>query len=136
MARPTDYKPEMLEIVEREMSEGASKVELCAELGICYQTFLDWQNPSKSNHIPAFLESIKRGEKLSEAWWLRQGRKNLENKEFNPTLWYMNMKNRHGWRDKQEIESKAEHIIKSADELTNDELAAIATGSSKPTNRT
>ena len=112
MARPTKYKKDMLKIVESEMAEGASKVELCAELGIDYQTFLDWQNPKKSNHVPEFLESVKKGEELSEAWWLRQGRKNLTNKEFNPTLWYMNMKNRHGWADKQQVEQSGVTVVK------------------------
>lgn len=37
---------------------------------------------------------------LSEAWWEEHGRLNLHNREFNSVLWYMNMKNRFGWRDR------------------------------------
>ncbi len=49
---------------------------------------------------PMFSETIKTGKILQEAWWSTQGRKNLQNKDFNPALWYMNMKNRFGWSDK------------------------------------
>ncbi len=95
--RPTKYKPEMCQVVIDMMKEGASKTEVAAELDIVWDTLARWQV-----EIAEFSEAIKKGEKLSEAWWLRKGRVNLENKDFSPTLWYMNMKNRHGWSDKQE----------------------------------
>lgn len=54
---------------------------------------------------PQFSETIKAGKMLSEAWWAKSGRVNLQNKDFSYTGWYMNMKNRFGWKDRSEIES-------------------------------
>ena len=81
------------------MAEGYAKVEVCAELGITKSTMHEWRNdPNKED----FSNAVKLGEELSEAWWMGKGRSKLESREFNATLWYMNMKNRHGWRDKHE----------------------------------
>ncbi len=96
--RPTKYDPKMCERVVALMTEGASKVEVCADLDICFDTLKRWQEEH-----PEFYESIKTGERKSEAWWQKHGRSQLENRDFNATLWYMNMKNRFGWKDKQEV---------------------------------
>jgi hypothetical protein len=49
-----------------------------------------------------FRDTLKDNLEFSEGWWMNQGRINLYNKDFNSTLFYMNMKNRFGWSDKQE----------------------------------
>lgn len=57
-----------------------------------------------------FSQTIKTGKVISEAWWSKNGRTNLENKDFSFTGWYMNMKNRFGWTDRVDSTSKGEQI--------------------------
>jgi hypothetical protein len=64
---------------------------------------------------PNFSETIKKGRMLCEAWWQRHGRKNLTNKDFSYTGWYMNMKNRFGWADNQKTQTE----IKTEIDLSN-----------------
>ncbi|HEB13755.1 MAG TPA: hypothetical protein ENI13_02110 [candidate division CPR3 bacterium] len=52
-----------------------------------------------------FSATIKEAVLLAEAWWMTMGRKNLRRKTFRDVLWYMNMKNRFGWKDKHDVTS-------------------------------
>jgi transposase len=102
VGRPSKYDPEMCLKLMDLMRDGASLVEVAAELGICEKTLHLWK---QNKDIPEFAEAVKRGAQLSNAWWEKKGRINLENKDFNYTGWYMNMKNRFGWRDKLDVEN-------------------------------
>ncbi len=77
--------------------QGASIVELAVELDISRNTLY-----ALSERDEYFLNTIKRCKRYCEAWWLGKGRTELDNKDFSYTGWYMNMKNRFGWADKQE----------------------------------
>lgn len=101
MARPTKYKPEMCKVVIDLMQEGASQQEVLAVLDISNDTFYRWKKENEE-----FSETIKRGIQLSQGWWERQGRVSLKDREFNYTGWYMNMKNRFKWADKQEVKNE------------------------------
>ncbi len=83
-------------LVFKEMETGASKQEVKVLLRISNDLFERFMKENKE-----FSETISYGVELSEAWWLRQGRTNLKNKQFNYGGWYMNMKNRFAWRDRQ-----------------------------------
>lgn len=98
VGRPTKYKPEMCGIVIELMAEGASKIEVMAELGIWEEAFYSYIRKHED-----FSQAVKKGTQLSAAWWERKGRVNLENGQFSYTGWYMNMKNRFGWTDKQDV---------------------------------
>jgi hypothetical protein len=80
-------------------AEGASKLEVyTGVLDIDYETFV-----RLCNEDPIFSRTIKKGEQLSQMWWESNGRKNLTNKDYSYTGWYMNMKNRFGWKDRQDV---------------------------------
>ena len=85
-------------------SQGASIVELAVELEISRDTFY-----ALSDREPEFFDTVKRCKELCEAWWIKKGRTELDNKDFSYTGWYMNMKNRFNWADKQENKNENTH---------------------------
>ena len=105
-------------------AEGCSMLEIMLAIGM---------NPNR--HYKLLKENTPRGkkykltmklaEKLCEAWWLKIGRKGLTMKSnFNSHLYYMNMKNRFGWREKQETEFGKETLA-----VIEDSMQKIAKGS-------
>lgn len=106
--RPTKYNPEMLNKIQEEMSHGASLLEVSVALDIDDNTLFDWCNEDSPRYKPKFSDAIKKGVRASEAWWQREGRTSLRDKDFSYTGWYMNMKNRFGWSDKQENKDVSE----------------------------
>lgn len=113
---PTKYRPEMCETVIELMLQGASLEEVAAELDITVETLSQWRNPDGEYYKHDLSEAVKIGIQKSKAWWLKSGRINLENKDFSPALWYMNMKNRFGWSDKVQSENTHNHVLIAADE--------------------
>lgn len=90
--------------------EGASDVEVKA---LIYEWRGSFSNDLWDRWIKEeaqFSETIKTGKIISEAWWSKNGRTNLENKDFSFTGWYMNMKNRFGWADRTDTTTKGKEI--------------------------
>ena len=85
--------------------EGASDVEVKALIYDWRGSFSNdlWERWMKEE--TQFSETIKTGRLISEAWWHKEGRTSLREKEFNYTGWYMQMKNRFGWKDSQQIDT-------------------------------
>lgn len=104
---PEDWYAKVLKLYK----EGASDVEVKS---LIYEWRGSFSNDLWDRWIedePEFSETIKVGRMLAETWWHKNGRSNLQNKEFNYTGWYMQMKNRFGWRDKQDVNSTVDGKI-------------------------
>jgi len=108
----TDLPENWYAEVLSEYEQGASDVEIKAMI---YKWLGSFSNDLWDRWIAEedeFSETIKTGKLLSQAWWSYSGRKNLENKDFSYTGWYMNMKNRFGWKDKVENDNNHSGEIK------------------------
>ena len=109
--RPSKYRPEFCSKLIDIMAQGKSKTTALLELGISVKTFYDWiteyfedvgedgklYRRKNTNFKPSFLKALKMGEELNLSWWEEMGRLNITNKDFNSTLYMMQMQNRHGW---------------------------------------
>ncbi|WP_423063755.1 hypothetical protein [Candidiatus Paracoxiella cheracis] len=127
MGRPTKYSPEMCGLVLEFMREGKSLAEVSLDLNIDYLTLHRWQDPSSKYYKPDFCKAIKKGKWFAQGAWEKAGREGLDKKDFNCALWYMNMKNRFGWRDKQEIKQDVKQTIELSgidEEMLNDSKKA------------
>lgn len=112
---PSKYKPEYCERLEAHMSKGLSMESFAGTIGVCRDTLYEWMNAHK-----AFKEAKKRGESQSLLWWEQQGIDGLYNVttrdaeggsstvSMNAAVWCFNMKNRFGWKDKQEVVAEVE----------------------------
>tara|TARA_R110001632_G_scaffold24289_4_gene67980 strand:- start:4041 stop:4451 length:411 start_codon:yes stop_codon:yes gene_type:complete len=85
--------------------DGASDVEIKALIwtkkgAFSNQLWNRWMEEEEE-----FSQTIKMGRTFAKAWWEKKGRSGVDSQEINSTMWYMNMKNRYGWRDKQDITS-------------------------------
>ena len=103
------------------MREGRSQMEVARDLDISYQTFLDYQDVH-----PEFLEAVKHGRALSEAWWSDLGRQGAtgENPDANATFFIFNMKNRFGWSDRRDVHQTGDvniNVVTGIDRAPGDE---------------
>ena len=124
IGRPTKYEPSMCARVIELGKQGLSKVQIAADLGISKDTFCSWVN-----EIPAFSDAVKTSMTFSEEWWSKQAMNGLWEVEgkpkLNATLWYMNMKNRFGWADKQEHKFE---VVKQLESVPTDKLIDMYKG--------
>lgn len=102
---PSDWKEKIIEM----SLEGMSDVEIRAKLCVKNKKFSHDLWYALKAREPEFAETLQIGKVLCQAWWEEQGRKidhlmHEKGRVFETGLWYANMKNRFGWRDKTEIE--------------------------------
>lgn len=104
------------QLVLEAMSAGAAPAELPLYLNVSTAALRRW-----CEEHTEFREAVELGCELSAAWWLSQGRVNLQNKTFNAALYAQNMQNRFGWCSARVKDGKA---------LVNDGQALLPEGNS------
>jgi predicted RNase H-like HicB family nuclease len=100
MGRPAKYTKKLCKELPEMFANGESVAEVCQQIGIARRTFYNWLEDETK---PEFKEAYEDGQALSEAFWMRLGRLGAAGKvDINAATWIFNMKNRFGWKDKQE----------------------------------
>ena len=102
---PTVWTTIMKRRVETLFDQGASIAEVCRDMGISRNTFKTWRT-SVDAQKASFRDAVTMGLEASEAWWIRQGRENIDNRSFNNNLWALNMVNRWSWNSNKREEKK------------------------------
>lgn len=97
---PTLYREEYCKQLMLHMGRGYSFQTFGAKIMVTIGTLYDW---SKSH--PEFADAKQIGEQLSHYWWENQGKQGLNTgpASFHGQVWSITMKNRFGYRDKQEV---------------------------------
>ncbi|WMT88270.1 DNA-packaging protein [Pelagibacterium sp. 26DY04] len=122
--RPTDWKPELGEEILSRMEQGLSLAASAADLGIHRQRVYEWME-----RHPEFADTVKLAQAKRQLFLERR----LLSAEAGPvvtsTIFALKNAGPEDWREKQEHEVNAR--ISRADDLTDEQLAAIATSSGK-----
>lgn len=131
IGRPSKYDPSYCDLVLDLGAEGKSRAQIAASLGVSRDTIHEWSRVHRE-----FSDALRKAKDLELAWWESAGQMNMTRQGFNATAFIFQMKNR--FRDDYRDVIANEHTGKdggpiemrrSAKDLTDDELAVIASGS-------
>jgi len=80
--------------------EGSSEVEIAAQFEVSVDTLRKWAEKYES-----FNTAYEVGQAMHEAWWIREGKSNLNERSFNTSLFKFLTMNKVGYSDKIEQKS-------------------------------
>ncbi len=83
VGRPSKYKPEYCDIVLALGKEGYSVAEIAAHFEVDKASLYRWQQEDEN-----FALSMARAKSFEQAWFEREARSNMKNRDFNANLWY------------------------------------------------
>ena len=112
MARPVSkYTGDAPQRLVKHMEEGFSFESFAGVMGCSRACIYKW-----IDKYPEFKEAREIGSVKSQLMWEKAGIDGLyqggKDNPFNATVWVFNMKNRFGWRDKQEMTGKDGESLK------------------------
>lgn len=117
--QPTKYRPEYCERLVEHMTKGLSFESFAAQVDVSRDTLYEW-----AHKHPDFSDAKGRGDSKARLFWEEMGVEGVFLSPFNQAVWSLHMKNRFGWRDKQEIEQRTETTVKVEGVLNLDQWIA------------
>lgn len=102
VGRPSEYDPSFCGKMISLGKQGMGVEEIALEWEICKQTIYNW---TKAH--PEFLDAFNTAMEFSKAWWMKEGRTSLRDKEMNARMYEIQVMNRIGWSRKND--DKQEH---------------------------
>jgi len=99
-------------IIPNMMGQGATRIELVAELGIHRDTLHAWEREN-----PEISDLLHLGDVRKDAWWIKKGRHGIEDRNFNSNQYkWMTQNLIAGWSNKQDINAdiNSTEIVKKA----------------------
>lgn len=99
---PSKYKPEFCDLLIKHMADGLSFESFAAVAKVNRDTLYEWVKAHED-----FRDAKAEGVSENLLFYEKTGRAGMLGKlpGFNITAWIFNMKNRHGWRDRQKDET-------------------------------
>lgn len=101
--RPSKYKPEYCAMLLKHMgTEGLSYESFAATIGVSRDTLYHWESL-----YPRFSYTKRLAIDANLLLWEKLGIAGMTGKipGFNAPVWNVNMKNRHGWRERVQTEN-------------------------------
>lgn len=130
VGRPSDYTPLYCEQVIELGRQGKSHAQIAAALDVSRMALYRWAEAHEE-----FRDAMTRARDLAQAWFEDKGQDGLFLPGFNASLWakQVNCRFREDYAEtsKHEITGKdgGPILTKKLQDMTDDELAAIAAGS-------
>jgi transposase-like protein len=94
------------------LAQGKSYAALAAYLDVSQQTLDNWRK-----RYPEFDDAVARGKDKGQAWWEQDGDSNIQNKNYNATMYIFKMKSQYRVRDGSE--AKGMQFIGAVDASKN-----------------
>lgn len=117
------FQPAVHPIQYIEMARfGASEVEIAAMFEVSLDTMKSWAEKYES-----FNTAYEVGQAMHEAWWLQQGKDNLNDRSFNTSLFKYLTMNKLGYSDKIEqknLNMNVHGVLAVPDKVSPDEWEA------------
>jgi len=97
---PTKHPLEYIRLSQ----QGYSDSEIASEFGVSVSTMLGW-----SEKFADFNTALDIGKSAYEAWWLKEAKRNLNNRNYNTGLFKFVTANKLGFAEKSETKSLSVH---------------------------